>query len=142
VPDTPMVRKLGIKAGYRVLLLDAPDGWRGQLGAMPEGVTLAETPDGAFDCVLLFAPGKADLARRAPAAISAVRPAGLLWIAYPKKTSKRGADLSRDEGWDVVHAAGWQGVSLIALDEIWSAMRFRPLAETVSATKTTSGAKS
>jgi hypothetical protein len=141
MPDTPLVKKLGIKAEHRVLLLDVPADWRGQLGALPEGATLTQTPDGMFDCVLLFAPSKADLARRASMAIGALRPGGLLWIAYPKKSSKRSTDLSRDEGWDAVHAAAWQGVSLIALDEVWSAMRFRSLAETVSATKTAPAAK-
>src|SRR5260221_14455771 len=96
MPDTPIVKKLGIKAGRRVVLLDAPYGWRGQLWALPEGATLAETPEGAFDCVLLFASNMADLARRAPTAIAALRPGGLLWIAYPKKSSKRNTDLSRD----------------------------------------------
>jgi len=142
MPDTPLVKKLGIKAGYRVLLLNAPDDWRSQLGALPDGATLAETPEGEFDCVLLFAPSKADLARRAITAIAALRPGMLLWIAYPKKSSKRNTDLSRDVGWVVVHAAGWQGVSLIALDEVWSAMRVRPIADTVPAAKTTKGAQS
>ena len=55
-----------------------------------------------------------------------MRDGGLLWLAFPKKSSGIATDLTRDHGWDVIHRAGWQGVSLIAVDERWSAMRLRP----------------
>lgn len=130
---TTIAKKLGIKPGYAVLLLHAPENYREHLGALPQEVEVIETPEDAsaqaFDCVLLFARDQAQLATRAPLALSSVRPSGLLWIAYPKKTSKLHTDLSRDVGWDAVTDAGMQGVSLIALDETWSAMRFRPLAQ-------------
>ncbi len=51
---------------------------------------------------------------------------GLVWIAYPKGTSKVKADVNRDSLWEAVKATGWRPVRLIALDEVWSVMRFRP----------------
>jgi hypothetical protein len=126
--DSSLVKKLGLKPGRRVLILNAPDGYRALLDPLPEGVELAATPDGTFDFVQLFAKNKADLARYAPKAMEAVKPGGLLWIAFPKKTSKIQTDITRDTGWDVIQQAGWQGIFLIAVDDIWSAMRFRPAA--------------
>jgi hypothetical protein len=67
---------------------------------------------------------KAELDSHAPRL--KVSPGGILWICYPKKSSEVKTDISRDVGWDVVHKAGWEGVTLISVDDIWSAMRFRP----------------
>jgi hypothetical protein len=125
--DSSLTKKLGLKPGWRALILNAPDGYRALLDPLPEGVDLTATPDGTFDFVQLFAKNKADLAAYAPAAMAAVKPGGMLWISFPKKTSKIQTDISRDTGWDVIQQAGWQGVFLISVDDVWSAMRFRPV---------------
>jgi hypothetical protein len=124
--DSSLVKKLGLKPGRRALILNAPDDYRALLDPLPEGVDVTTTPDSTFDFVQLFAKNKADLAEYAPAAMAAVKPGGMLWIAFPKKTSKIQTDISRDTGWDVMQHAGWQGVFLISVDDVWSAMRFRP----------------
>ena len=64
--------------------------------------------------------------RLAPAAIAAVRPDGLLWMAYPKGTSKVKTDVNRDRLWEATNPTGWRPVRQVALDDVWSAMRFRP----------------
>jgi len=122
--ETPLTKKLMIKPGQRLLALNAPEGYLTTLGA--EATTEAD-PDaqGIFDFVQVFARNKADLDRFASAAIKALKPGGLLWFCYPKLTSKIKSDITRDTGWDVVQKAGMIGVSLIAIDETWSAMRFR-----------------
>lgn len=127
--DTPLVKKLGLKPGMQAAILNAPPGYTELLGQLPEGVTLAERLDGLFDLVQLFVKGRSELERHAPAAIAAVKPDGLLWICYPKITSRLKSDITRDHGWEVVSAAGWGGVSMIAIDETWSAMRFKPGAQ-------------
>jgi hypothetical protein len=124
--DSSLTKKLGLKPGRRALILNAPDGYRALLDPLPEGVDLTTAPDGTFDFVQLFAKNKADLAEYAPTAMAAVKPGGMLWISFPKKTSKIQTDISRDTGWDVIQQAGWQGVFLISVGDIWSAMRFRP----------------
>ncbi|HEX6608953.1 MAG TPA: hypothetical protein VF276_18780, partial [Chloroflexia bacterium] len=110
--DSALTKKLGLKPGRRALILNAPDGYRALLDPLPQGVDLTTTPDGTFDFVQLFAKNKADLAEYAPAAMAAVNPGGMLWISFPKKTSKIQTDISRDTGWDVIQQAGWQGVFL------------------------------
>ena len=124
--DSSLAKKLSLKPGKRALILNAPDGYQALLDPLPEDVDLTATPDGTFDFVQVFAKNQADLAEYAPAALAAVKPGGMLWIAFPKKTSKIQTDISRDTGWDVIQQAGWQGVFLISVDDVWSAMRFRP----------------
>ena len=51
---------------------------------------------------------------------------GVLWLCYPKGGAKAGTDINRDTGWDVMLLAGWGPVSQIAIDERWSALRWRP----------------
>lgn len=126
MPDTPLVKKLAIKPHYSMLLLNAPEGYREQLGTLPEGVEVFTQGKGPFDVVHLFVQQKAELEDKAPAAIGAVKPDGLLWISYPKKTSKVSSDLSRDVMWQVVIKFGWQAVTQISIDDVWSALRFRP----------------
>ena len=129
MPDTTLIKKLGIKPKQRIIILNAPEGYRELLGTLPADVELAAEPDSAFDLVHLFVKNKAEVDRYAPTAIQAVKPGGLLWISYPKKSSKVPTDITRDIGWDSVWNAGWRPVTQIAIDEVWSALRFRPRSE-------------
>jgi hypothetical protein len=57
--------------------------------------------------------------------MQAVKPTGMLWISFPKKTGKIKTDINRDEGWDTVTSAGWEGIHLISIDNTWSAMHYK-----------------
>jgi hypothetical protein len=128
--ETILVKKLGIKDGHKLLILNAPDGYLKTLGALPEGAALKTDGTGSFDFVQLFVYSVADVDSRAPAAIKALKSGGLLWVCYPKKSSKIKTDINRDAGWETMHKAEFEGVSLISIDDTWSAMRFRPRSET------------
>ena len=67
----------------------------------------------------------AELEALAPEAIRAIKHDGLLWISYPKRSSKVKTDIARDVGWDVVAQAGLRPVTQGSVDETWSALRFR-----------------
>jgi hypothetical protein len=96
------------------------------LEPLPARATVT-TGGASRDAVIAFATDQADLARVAPRAIRATKPDGLLWIAYPKGTAKMKTDLNRDVLWQIVEERhGLEGVTLVAIDETWSAMRFRP----------------
>jgi hypothetical protein len=127
VTSNPMARKLQIKPGSRLLVLNAPAGYLERLQPLPDGVELAGA--GAADVVQLFVRDRAELERDGLAAVAAVRPGGVLWVSYPKRSARVATDLTRDVGWDALVAAGWRVVSQVAVDEVWSALRFRPLAE-------------
>ena len=127
--NSPLLKKLGVKPGHRLLVLNAPDGYLDQLSPLPEKAELATKGKGPFDVVQLFVKNKAQVDRDAAKAMQAVKPRGLLWIAYPKKSSKIETDISRDVGWETMKKADWEGVAIVAIDETWSALRFRPAAD-------------
>ena len=126
--NAPLAKKLRILPGSRVLILDAPEGFSRTLDPLPEGATIAASPDGTYDVVLAFAGDSAQLASVRETAVAVTKPGGALWFAYPKKSTGRG-DLQRESVWDLVRPSGWGPVTQIALDETWSALRFKPESE-------------
>jgi len=138
MPDAPppstksIPQKLLIKPGMRVLVLNAPDDAARLLSPLPEGAEVVSRPAGGadFDAVLAFVWSKDEMATLAASIVGGVKPGGLLWVAYPKKSGAIKTDISRDDGWQPMWSLGWDTVALVALDETWSAMRFRPLSET------------
>ena len=125
--ENPLLKKLQLKSALRVLILNAPEGYVASLGPLPNGVAQADGQAGTFDFVQLFVRDSAELAAFAPNALAKIKPDGVLWIAYPKQSSKVTTDITRDRGWEPVTAAGLRPVTQIAIDEIWSALRWRPI---------------
>jgi hypothetical protein len=120
LPDSALLKKLQLKPGLSGAVINAPDGYLERIGP------LANKLRPNLDFVQLFVRDKAQLERLAPAAVESVKPDGLLWIAYLKGGKKAGTDLNRDLLWAAMSPLGVAGVTLIALDDAWSAMRFRP----------------
>jgi hypothetical protein len=120
LPDSALLKKLQLKPGLSGAVINAPDGYLERIGP------LANKLRPNLDFVQLFVRDKAQLERLAPAAVESVKPDGLLWIAYLKGGKKAGTDLNRDLLWAAMSPLGVAGVTLIAVDDAWSAMRFRP----------------
>jgi hypothetical protein len=118
-----LAQKLLIKPDTRVLLLNAPIGYAKKLQPLPSGVTVTNER-GTADVAIAFVRDSAELKRLA-SGFPALEEDAILWVAYPKGGGKAGTDIDRD----TLHAAMEKhelvGVTLVALDEIWSAMRFR-----------------
>lgn len=125
----PLVRKLGIKAGMRALVVGAPPAYLKLLAPLPEGVVITSTADGAHPFVQLFATSLADIGKSMPYLLKHTACGALVWIAYPKKTSGMESDLSRDLISEAMSGTGWRPVSIVAIDEVWSALRFRPVSD-------------
>lgn len=123
-------QKLRIARDTRRLLLNAPEGYARVLGALPDGVQAATESAGQYDVVLLFARDRAELERSLRQATEAVRGGGALWIDWEKKTRRGPDDLNRDSLWAAVQPSGWGPVTNVAIDEMWSALRFKPGVET------------
>ena len=116
--------KLQIKPGSKVLILGAPDGYLASLEPLPAGAEVAEEPGDFFDVVQVFVRDRADLDEVAETALEALKPGGILWMSYPKRSSRVPTDLSRDVGWDPLYEAGRGPVAAISIDEVWSGLRF------------------
>lgn len=80
--------------------------------------------DRKYPFVLTFFFSNFDVEQYGIHTLNSVSEDGMLWMAYPKKSSKLYSDLTRDSGWSLIQDAGWVGVSLIAIDDDWSAMRY------------------
>ncbi len=89
------------------------------------GRPIADRLDGPHDWILCFAADRAALEAQLPAAAAALDSPGTLWIAYPKGSSKRQSDLTRDRGWDSLKDQDLMWLSLISIDDAWSAFSLR-----------------
>jgi len=107
--------------------MNPPPGFMDQLGDLPQDVKVAHQPEGTFDFVHLFIKNVAELESLGPAAIEAVKYDGVFWISYPKRSSKVETNITRDVGWDSVTRAGLRPVTQVSIDDVWSALRFRPV---------------
>jgi len=123
---TLIVKKLGLKPGIRALVLGAPSGYMRSIAPLPEGVVVSENVNGTHGFVQLFATKKREIEKSKKKLLESADPGALVWITYPKKTSGVESDLSREAVWAAMEGTGWRPVSQIAIDEVWSALRFRP----------------
>lgn len=120
---TPLPRKLGIKPGARLALLDAPAGFDATLGELPDGVQLRRRLAGPLDVIVFFTTRRHPLERRIDALRAALDPSGGLWVAWPKKASKVPTDVTED----VIRAIALQhrlvDNKVCAVDDTWSGLR-------------------
>ena len=120
---TPLVKKLGFKAGMKVVLLGAPEGFDRTLGELPEGVVTATRLGAGKDMVIVFVTERAVLARRLGALRKAIAPDGMVWVAWPKRASGVTTDITEDVIRAVVLPTGLVDVKVCAIDEVWSGLK-------------------
>ena len=126
---TTTAAKLQMKPGHRVLLLHPPDGYPESLAPLPEGVEIITRVEPPMNLVLLFVEKRSILDVSLVELTPVLDQKTLFWIAYRKGGEKAGTDLNRDRLWEALAPWHWTGVTLIALDTRWSAMRFRQVPE-------------
>jgi hypothetical protein len=123
---TPLVKKLGIKANHRFVLVDAPPEFDRTLGELPEGVVVqTEVRDpGDVDVIVFFAQSRDQLVKRFAVLAGRLAPAGGLWVAWPKRASGVATDLSEGVVRAVGLEAGLVDNKVCAVDDTWSGLRF------------------
>ena len=121
-----LAAKLKLRAGHRAALINAPAGYRKDLGTLPPGITVSGALRGSFDWIQIFAKNRNELRRLAPRAVRALGAEGILWVSFPKGTSQVQTDLTRDAGWKVLRRYRLKWVTLVAVDRTWSAFAMRP----------------
>lgn len=110
-----------------LLIVAPPAGYREVLGSLPSGTRMAKAFNkGPFPFVQLFISELADLDRCVPGYLTMADENALVWISYPKMRRNGAVGLSRDKVRAILKYLGWRAVSIIAIDDIWSALRFRP----------------
>jgi hypothetical protein len=123
-----LIKKLNYKGQGRIAVVNANDKFHEYLAAELKGIQIDRTIDQRFpyEFMILFVHLVCEVEMLAPRALHNLTSDGVLWFAFPKKTSKKvSSDIDRDHGWEVLIDRGFDKVRLIAVDEDWSALRFR-----------------
>jgi hypothetical protein len=121
---TPLIKKLGIKPGYSVHFMKSPEGFLEYLGPLPDDVIVAKRLVKALDLILLFEKSEANLKKSFGIAADKLNPNGMLWVAWPKKSSGVATDLYFDVVQRIGLQAGLVDVKICAVDDIWSGLKF------------------
>jgi hypothetical protein len=123
-----LAKKLLLHKAKRILILNQPVGYIERLqGELTDNPELFTEPTGDVDLVHLFVKDSEELKQWLGVTLRSVQHDGLIWVSYPKKSSKMKSDLNRDILVSLLHQVGHEGVSLISIDDTWSAMRVRPI---------------
>ena len=120
-------QKMNLKDQDAILVLDAPASFEPELKAL-KGVTVHRAPDGVkgIGFFLAFVTSQPETDKAARLAAGKTAGDAVVWLAYPKGTSKRyRSTINRDSGWKGMGAAGFEPVRMVAIDEDWSGLRFR-----------------
>jgi hypothetical protein len=120
---TPLPKKLGLKEGHRLGLLDAPEGMEATLGELPDGVETRRWARGHLDVIVCFVTARSALERRFAALKRALEYNGGLWIAWPKRASGVATDVTEDVVREIALANGLVDNKVCAIDETWSGLR-------------------
>jgi len=122
-----VLEKLNLKNQAEVLVMNAPSSFEPALAKL-KGVSVQRDPKKtkSVEFALVFVARQAEVDAASKVLADKLNGDALLWFAYPKGTSKKyKCDFNRDTGWDAIRAAGFDTVRLVAIDEDWSALRFR-----------------
>lgn len=124
--DNALLKKLKIKARQTILALNAPEDYEELLGKLPADITMSFNQKQKHDQVHLFAKQKSELEQWQKVALNCLNVNGIIWVAFPKGTSGIQTDLTRDKGWEQwLEIPNLQFLTLVSLNETWSAIAFR-----------------
>jgi len=118
---TPLARKIGIRAGHRVVLLDAPDDW--ELPDLPEGVRLVDQRDPGAHVTVVFARTFGDLATAAAGLDADLGDNAMLWVAWPRRAAGHDSDITENGLRELFLPRGLVDVKVAALGEDWSGLK-------------------
>ncbi|HEU4416378.1 MAG TPA: DUF3052 domain-containing protein [Candidatus Angelobacter sp.] len=121
---TPLIQKIGIKPGYKVVLRNHPASFVKDLGKLPQGAEKSERLSRNANVVVYFTDRRADLEKDFEGLASSLASDGMLWIGWPKKASGRPTDLTEDVVRNIGLERGLVDVKVCAIDETWSGLKF------------------
>jgi hypothetical protein len=120
---TALVKKLGVKEGFKVLTIGAPADYRSLLAPLPAGVRFTAAPDAATNIVHLFATERVQLARALPVLRKKLSPDAMIWVSWPKKASRVHTDITEGTIRDVALPLGFVDIKVCAVTDIWSGLK-------------------
>ena len=115
--ESTLAKKIKLRIGAKAAVIHAPENYLQELQHDQE---IAPSLRGKFDWIQIFVSNKAELDELAPKAVQALKPESILWIAFPKGSSKIQTDLTRDKGWENVQKLGLKWINLVSINETLS----------------------
>lgn len=121
--NTSLVKKLGIKSGFKVRFIDPPEHYFDLLEGLPADIVVFEEPTPGVDFIHYFTKQASDLERDLAALKKEIVPNGIIWVSWPKKASKVPTDVTEDVIRDLALAIGLVDVKVCAVDAVWSGLK-------------------
>lgn len=121
---TPLPKKLGLRDGSRIALINAPAGFESALGKLPPDAQIATRLTKPLDLVLLFVLTERALLRDFEKVAKKLASNGMIWVAWPKKSSGVATDLSFERVQRIGLDSGLVDVKICAIDDVWSGLKF------------------
>jgi hypothetical protein len=120
---TPLAKKLGIGAGCRLYVRDAPANYAALVAPLPAGVRVVQRIGAGTDLIHLFATRRARLERALGVCLAAMRADAVLWVSWPKKSAGLPSELTEDTVRELALPLGLVDVKVCAVDETWSGLK-------------------
>lgn len=120
---TPLVKKLGVKRSFRIKTKNAPTNYRTLLAPLPEEVVISTQLRGPVDLWHVFSKSRSELGRQLSTCLGEIKPGGMIWVSWPKKSSGVSADISEDVVRELAPKLGLVDVKVCAIDEVWSGLK-------------------
>ena len=120
---TPLAKKLGIKAGNRIRLINAPPHYFELFTDMPDDISLEQDGVTQLDFIHFFTKESAELNAILPGLKNGIVPAGIIWVSWPKKSAKVACDIDENTIRDLALKNGLVDVKVCAVDEVWSGLK-------------------
>lgn len=121
---TPLPKKLGLKEGSRIALINAPKDLERALGKLPDKAEILTRVIKPLDIVLLFVLNERALLRDFDKLAKKLASNGMIWVAWPKKSSGVATDLSFERVQRIGLESGLVDVKICAIDDVWSGLKF------------------
>lgn len=120
---TPLVKKLGIKPGFRLKTKNAPTNYLDLISPIPEDVTVSARLKSSVDVWHLFTKSKSELKKHLPIAQSQIKVDGMIWVSWPKKSSGVKSTVTESTIREVCLPIGLVDIKVCAVDETWSGLK-------------------
>lgn len=121
---TPLLKKLGVKPSFRIALIGAPKNFKEELGALPATAKFVSPTGDSLNLILAFVSSEKELRMKFAPLAAKLQKDGMLWVAWPKKSSGVVTDLTFNNVQRIGLDAGLVDVKICAVNEIWSGLKF------------------
>ena len=120
---TPLAKKLGIKANFRLYAKNPPENYAALVAPLPEGVIILGHLTNDLDMIHCFTQSQVELMDDMPTFMQHIKPDGMIWVSWPKKAARVPTDVTEDVIREVVLPLGLVDVKVCAVDAIWSGLK-------------------